>query len=152
MISYLGSLFNSVLLRGGRGSAGRCRCVWGALAVFWPGSQKFWRPLPGCGVPFPHAVSSPGGQRFSGLSPGVACLFPPRRAARAARGLCVLSPAAAHLFPPWRAAQAVRGLCGLSTAPFLSVAPARTASQASVSLRIGTEACLQGERGLLLWS
>ena len=28
--------FSSVLLRGGRGSADRHRCVWGALAVFWP--------------------------------------------------------------------------------------------------------------------
>ena len=38
-----------------REPAGRCRCVWGALAVFWPGSQ-----------------------RLGALSTGVPRLFPPR--------------------------------------------------------------------------
>ena len=43
------------MLRGGRGATGSCRCVWGALAVFWPGSQ-----------------------RLGALSTGAARLFPPR--------------------------------------------------------------------------
>ena len=38
-----------------KGAAGRCRCVWGALAVSWPGSQ-----------------------RLGALSTGAPDLFPPR--------------------------------------------------------------------------
>ena len=55
--------------------------------MFWPGSQQFWRPLPGCCAPFPSAAGGPGSQRFGALSTGAVRLFPPRRAARAARGL-----------------------------------------------------------------
>ena len=43
-----------------------------------PGSQQFWRPLPGGGMPFPSAASGPGSQRFGALSMGTRCLFPPR--------------------------------------------------------------------------
>ena len=84
-------------MRGGRGAAGRCRCVWGALTVFWPSSLPFWGPLPGCGMPFPSAASGPGSQRFGTLSPGVVRLFPPQRAAQAARGLAP-SPRARRAF------------------------------------------------------
>ena len=71
--------FSSVLPRGGRGAADRHRCVWGALAVCRPGSQQFWRPLPGCGAPFLSAASGPGSQAFvRALSPGAVRLFPPR--------------------------------------------------------------------------
>ena len=78
MISYLGSL---VQFSPAAGRAGRCRqmsLVWGALPVFRPGSQKFWRPLPGCSAPFPPAAGSPGGQRFGALSPGAPRPLPPR--------------------------------------------------------------------------
>ena len=81
MISYLGSLVQFSPAAGRAGAAGRCRCVWGALAVFWPGSQQFWRPLPVCCAPFPSAASGPGSQRLGALSPGVVDLFPrPQRA------------------------------------------------------------------------
>ena len=33
--------------------------------MFQPGSQKFWRLLPGCGAPFPSAASGLGSQRFA---------------------------------------------------------------------------------------
>ena len=46
--------------------------------MFCPGSQQFWRPLPGCGMPFPSTASGPGSQRFGALSMGTRCLFPPR--------------------------------------------------------------------------
>ena len=78
MISYLGSLVQFSPAAGRAGAAGRCLCVWGALAVFWPGSQKFWRPLPGRGAPFPSAASCSGSQRLGALSPGAVRLFPPR--------------------------------------------------------------------------
>ena len=89
-----------MLLRGGRGAAGRCRCVWGALAVFWPGSQQFWGPFPGCCAPPPSAASGSGSQRLGALSTSAPRPFPPRRAARAARGLGALSTGAPRLFPP----------------------------------------------------
>ena len=48
-------------------------------AASGPGSQRLWRPLPGCGAPFPSKVSSLGSQRLLGaLAPGAARLFPPR--------------------------------------------------------------------------
>ena len=62
MISYLGSLVQSCCGEGGALQADVA--VWGALAVFWLGSQ-----------------------RLGTLSPGAARLFPPWRAAQAARGL-----------------------------------------------------------------
>ena len=78
MISYLGSL---VQFSPAVGRAGLCRqlslCV-GSTHVFRPGSQKFWRLLPGCGAPFPSAASGPGSQRFGAFSLGVPRLFPPR--------------------------------------------------------------------------
>ena len=80
MISYLGSLvqFSPAAGRAGRGAAGRYRRVWGALAGFWPGSQQFWGPLPGCCAPFPSAASGLGSQMLGALSPGAVRLFPPR--------------------------------------------------------------------------
>ena len=64
--------------------------------MFRPGSQKFWRPLPGCGAPFPSAASGASSQRLACPLPGHGAPFPPRRAARAARGPRVLSPGAAR--------------------------------------------------------
>ena len=43
---------------------------------FW--QPEAWRPLPGCGTPFPSAASGPGSQRFSALSPDATHLFPPQ--------------------------------------------------------------------------
>ena len=71
--------------------------MWGALAVFWPSSLQFWRPLPGCCAPFPSAASGSGGQRFAHSPPGAVRLFPPRQAAQAASGLAP-SPRARHAF------------------------------------------------------
>ena len=48
------------------------------VAVFWPGSQQFWGPLPGCCASFPSAASGPGSQRLGALSRGALRLFPPR--------------------------------------------------------------------------
>ena len=45
--------------------------------MFWPGSQQFWRPLPGCCAPFPSAASGPGSQSLGALSTGAPRLFPP---------------------------------------------------------------------------
>ena len=67
---------SSVLLRGGRGSAGSCRCVWGALAVFWPGRQGLGLTLPGCGRLFPPGRAAQGARGSGGLSPGAVRLFP----------------------------------------------------------------------------
>ena len=36
--------------------------------MFWPGSQQFWRPLPGCCAPFPSAASGSGSQRLGAPS------------------------------------------------------------------------------------
>ena len=73
MISYLGSL---VQFSPAAGRSGRCgQCVWGALAVFWPGSQKFWRPLPGCSAPFPSVASGPGSQGLVRPLPWERCTF-----------------------------------------------------------------------------
>ena len=57
--------------------------------MFWPSSLQFWRPLPGCCVPFPSVASGLGSQRIGAFSPGAVRLFPPWRAAGAARGLAV---------------------------------------------------------------
>ena len=78
--------------------------------MFWPGSQKFWRPLPRCGTPLPPRRAAQAARGSGGLSPGAVCLFPPQRAAREARGLRLLFPGAACLFPPRRAAREARGL------------------------------------------
>ena len=42
------------------------------------GSQRFGRPLPGCGAPFSSAASGSGNQRPGALSTGAPRLFPPR--------------------------------------------------------------------------
>ena len=65
--------------------------------MFWPGSQQFWRPLPGGGVPFSSAASCPGSQEFGALSPGAVRCFPLRREAGATRGLAP-SPRARRAF------------------------------------------------------
>ena len=98
--------------------------MWGALSVFWPGSQKFWRPLPGCcapflsaasgsgsqkfwrplpgcGVPFPSTVSGSGSQRFGRSLPGCGAPFPSVVSGPGGQRLGTLSPGAARLFPPW---------------------------------------------------
>ena len=52
--------------------------------MFWPGSQQFWRPLPGCGTPSPPpAAGSLGGQRLA-PSPRARCAF------------CLRGPSARH--------------------------------------------------------
>ena len=48
-------------------------------AVSGSGSQKFWRPLPGCGLPFPSLASGPGH-----ALPGRGAPFPSAAPARAA--------------------------------------------------------------------
>ena len=59
---------SSVLLRGRRGAAGRCRCVWGALAVFRP---HWVCPVQGC-LCFPVCTAqAPGCSIWSG--PCVEC-------------------------------------------------------------------------------
>ena len=131
MISYLGSL---VQFSPAAGRAGRCRqmslCVGSTRRVLarqpevlvaspWvrcafsptassPDGQRFGRPLPGCGAPFPSAASGSGSQRLGALSTGAPRLFPPWPAAQAARVLAAqaarsfgaLSPGAVRLFPP----------------------------------------------------
>ena len=63
-----GRRFSSVLLRGGRGAAGRCRCVWGALPMFRP---HWVCPVQGC-LCFPvYTAQAPGCSIWSG--PCVEC-------------------------------------------------------------------------------
>ena len=79
--------------------------------MFWPGSQKFWRLLPGCGVPFPSTASGSGSQRFARAVPGCCVPFPSTASGPGQPGACVHSPpGAAHLFSLLRAAQVARGL------------------------------------------
>ena len=40
------------------------------------GSQKFWRPLPGCSASYPSAASSSGSQRLGRPLPGCCAPFP----------------------------------------------------------------------------
>ena len=53
------------------------RCAF-SLCSERPGQPEVWRPLHGCGSPFPSAASGPGSQRFGALSTGAPRLFPPR--------------------------------------------------------------------------
>ena len=87
--------------------------------MFWPGSQQFWRPVPGCGVPFslrgerpgqpdawrplhgraapfPSAAGS-GGQRFARALPGCGVPFPSAASSPGSRGLAP-SPRARRTF------------------------------------------------------
>ena len=75
MISYLGSLVQSCCGEGG-GAAGRCRCVWGALAVFWPGSQRLGALYTGAPRPFPprpQRAPPVGSQEVFRQDPGPVC-------------------------------------------------------------------------------
>ena len=74
--------------------------VWGALPVFRPGSQKFWRPLPGCSAPFPPAAGSPGGQRFGWPLHGCWAPFPSVASGSGSQRFGALSTGALRLFPP----------------------------------------------------
>ena len=121
--------------------------------MFWPSSLQFWRPLPGCCVPFPSAASGSGGQRFACVLPGCGVPFPSAARGPGSQGFGALSPGTVRLFPPQRAARAARGLapfplaqCAFSlrgewpgqpevwrplhgrAAPFPSTAPARAAT------------------------
>ena len=49
-------------------------CVFSGLSG--SGSQRFGRPLPGCGAPFPSAASGPGSQRLGHPLPGCGAPFP----------------------------------------------------------------------------
>ena len=133
MIAYLGSLvqLSPAAGRGGRGAAGRCRCVCGALACSGhtglalhrgvcafpvctaqaPGCSMWSGPCAECGSSFRVLYNS-----ADSVAP--ACCVFPASAARAARGLRALSPGAANLFPQLRAARAARGLGALSKANF----------------------------------
>ena len=105
----------SVLLRGGRGAADRCRwCVWGALAVFrphWvcPGSWVCAFPVytaqaPGCSIWSRPCVAC--GSSFRVLHKSIDSVGPafcafPTRAAQAARSLTgALSPVRCAFSPP----------------------------------------------------
>ena len=72
------------------------------------GSQRFGRPLPGCGAPFSSAASGSGNQRPGALSMGTLRLFPPRRAAWAARGLPLPLPLRPQRVPPVRSQEVFR--------------------------------------------
>ena len=95
--------------------------------MFWPGNQQFWRPLPGCCVPFPSAASGPGSQGFVCAPPQAWCAF-------SLRGVLPGQP------------EVWRPLYGCA-APFPSAAPARTAGGVSGSLW-GLRKSLDRNRGL----
>ena len=64
------------MLRGGRGATGSCRCVWGALAVFWPGSQRLGAPSTGAArlfPPRPQHTPPLGSQEVFRQEPGPVC-------------------------------------------------------------------------------
>ena len=102
VISYLGSL---VQFSPAAGRAGRCRqmslCVWGALAMFWPGSQKFWQPLPWCGAPFPPRAVQPRRPEVWRPLPGCCAPFPSAASGSGSQRFGALSTGAPRLFPPW---------------------------------------------------
>ena len=79
--------------------------------MFWPGSQQFWRPLPGCCAPFPSAASGSGGQKFWRPLHGHAAPFPSAASGPGSQRLAAPPPSAA----PARAAGRVSG--SLQTGP-----------------------------------
>ena len=52
--------------------------------MFWPSSQQFWGPLPGCCAPFPSAASGPGSQGLVRTHPWRSAPFPSAAPVRAA--------------------------------------------------------------------
>ena len=155
------------MLRGGRGAAGRCRCVWGALPVFRPhwvcpaqgclcfprlqcsGSQLLYMERALCRVRF--QFSGPPQKRGFGCA-CVLCLPRPQRFrqpeawAPSPRVQCTFSLRGERPGQP----EAWRSLHGRA-APFPSAAPACVTGRVSGSLQTGTGACLPGGRGWLLW-
>ena len=65
--------------------------------MFQPGSQKFWRPLPGCSAPFPSAASGPGGQRLRRPLP-MCGAFSLRGEKPGKPEVCAASPQLQHAF------------------------------------------------------
>ena len=62
------------------------------------GSQKFWRPLPGCSTPFPSAASGSGSQRFAHAFPRCGVPFPSAASGSGSQGLVRTVPRARHAF------------------------------------------------------
>ena len=87
-------------------------CVFPSLSG--SGSQRLGRTFPGCGVPFPSAVSSSGSQRLARPLPGCGAPFPSAASGPSSQRL-------GRTFPG----------CG---APFPSAAPARRGSQSDFSI------------------
>ena len=76
MVSYLGSLVQFSPAAGRAGAAGSCRCVWGALAVSWPGSQRLGALSPGAPRPLPPRPQREppvGSQEVFRQDPGPVC-------------------------------------------------------------------------------
>ena len=163
MVSYLGSLVQFSPAAGRAGAADRCRCVWGALAVFRPHgvcpvqgclcfprlhcSGSIWsRPCVECGCSFRvrHKSADSVASAF--------CAFPGLTGS-VSQGLGRPFPGCGVSFPSAASgpgSQRLRRPLTGRGAPFPSAAPARAACQVSGSLQTGTGACLPGGRGWLL--
>ena len=68
--------------------------------MLWPGSQQFWRPLPGCCAPFLSTASGLGSQGFVCGLPRARCAFSLRVERPGSQRFGALSTGAPHLFLP----------------------------------------------------
>ena len=105
--------------------------------MFWPGSQKFWRPLPGCGAPFPLAAGSPGCQRFERPLPGFCAPFLSAATGSGSQKFWRPLPGCGVPFPSTLSCSGSQRFGALSrgAAPFPSAAPARTAGRSQEVFR-----------------
>ena len=78
--------------------------------MFWPGSQKFWRPLSGCGVPFTSAASGPGCQRLRRPFPGCCAPFLSAASSSGSQRLVRALPGCGVPFPSMASSPGSQGL------------------------------------------